>query len=112
MSTCPEDLKELLKVIYNLSSSEVEVLYHLCGNSRKRVNIIAKSLNRDRSTIQRILNNLLSVGLVKRKTNTYDNNKKGRYYTYSTIDKKDLKNRIRKKIEDWETNKLNVLKSL
>ncbi|MFB6088398.1 MAG: helix-turn-helix domain-containing protein [Candidatus Aenigmatarchaeota archaeon] len=112
MSTCPEDLKELLKVIYNLSSSEVEVLYYLCENSKKRVKGVAKSLKRDRSTIQRILNNLLSVGLIKRRSKTYEDNRKGRYYTYSIISKEKLKDKIKERVENWETSKIKVLELL
>jgi len=64
---CPPDIKELLKLLYNLSGSETEVMYYLC-DKEARATEIADSLEKDRSTVQRYLSKLRSAGLVERRS--------------------------------------------
>jgi len=64
---CPPDIKELLKLLYNLSGSETEVMYYLC-DKEARATEIADSLEKYRSTVQRYLSKLRSAGLVERRS--------------------------------------------
>lgn len=112
MRSCPRELKDLLKVIYKLSDSEIEVFYYLCSNKSIKVKNLAKKLGKSRSTTQRILKTLLSAGLVKRESQIYPGSKKGRYYSYSLAPKEELKERIKEKIKNWKEVKFEVLKSL
>lgn len=107
---CPGEIKELLKVLYNLSGSETEVMYFLCSREA-RASDIAEELGKDRSTIQRYLSTLRTAGLVERES-VVEEGKRGRYYIYSVPDKKELKQKIREKMEEWEKERLEVLEEL
>lgn len=107
---CPTEIKELLKVLYNLSSSETEVMYYLCNNEA-RTSEIAKELGKDRSTVQRYLSKLQTTGLLQRESKVKDG-KKGRYYIYSVPDKDKMKQEVKDRLKDWEDEKLEVLEEL
>ena len=104
---CPTEIKQLLKVLYNLSSSETEVLYFLC-DTEARASEIAEELGKDRSTVQRYLSKLRTTGLVERESKV-EEGKRGRYYIYSVPDKNEMKKKIRDRMDDWEDEKLEVL---
>lgn len=107
---CPGEIKELLKVLYNLSGSETEVLYYLCNNEAK-ASEIAEELGKDRSTIQRYLSKLRSTGLVKRES-LVEEGKKGRSYVYSISDKSEMKNKIHERMDEWKKEKMEVLEDI
>ena len=107
---CPTEIKQLLKVLYNLSTSETEVMYFLCNN-QARASDIAEELGKDRSTIQRYLSKLRTTGLVKRES-VVEDGKKGRYYVYSVPDKKEMKSKVKARMDEWEEEKLEVLDDL
>ena len=104
---CPTEIKELLKVLYNLSSAETEVLYFLCDNEA-RASEIAEELEKDRSTVQRYLSTLRTAGLVERESITGES-KRGRYYVYEVSDKDKLKNKVKHRMDEWRDEKLEVL---
>jgi predicted transcriptional regulator len=104
---CPTEIKELLKVLYNLSSSETEVMYYLC-DEEARASEIADDLGKDRSTVQRYLSKLRTAGLVKRDSKV-EEGKRGRYYIYSVPDKDEMKEEVRTKMDEWEDEKLDLL---
>ena len=107
---CPTEIKRLLKVLYNLSSSETEVMYYLCDN-QARASDIAEELGKDRSTVQRYLSKLRTTGLVQRESKV-DEGKRGRYYIYSVPDKEEMKQKVKERMEEWEDQKLEVLEEL
>ena len=107
---CPSEIKQLLKVLYNLSSAETEVMYYLCSNDA-RASDIAEELGKDRSTVQRYLSKLRTTGLVKRES-VVEEGKKGRYYVYSVPDKEKMKSKVREKMKEWEKDKLDVMDEL
>ncbi|WEL23462.1 helix-turn-helix domain-containing protein [Candidatus Nanohalovita haloferacivicina] len=107
---CPTEIKQLLKVLYNLSSSETEVLYYLCSNEA-RASEIADELGKDRSTIQRYLSKLQSTGLLQRES-MVEEGKRGRYYVYSVPDKEKLKEKVRVRMDEWADEKLEVLEDI
>jgi Predicted transcriptional regulator len=107
---CPTEIKQLLKVLYNLSSSETKVMYYLCNNDA-RASKIAEELGKDRSTVQRYLSKLRTTGLVQRESKVEDG-KRGRYYIYSIPDKKDMKQKIKNRMDRWEEEKIEILEEL
>jgi predicted transcriptional regulator len=107
---CPSEIKQLLKVLYNLSGSETEVMYYLCDNEA-RASAIAEELGKDRSTVQRYLSKLRSAGLVERESAT-EKDKRGRYYVYSVPDKEKLKGKIKRRMDEWEDEKMDVLEEM
>ncbi|MFB6208245.1 MAG: helix-turn-helix domain-containing protein [Candidatus Nanohaloarchaea archaeon] len=107
---CPPEVKQLLKVLYNLSGSETQALYFLC-EKEARASKIAESLGKDRSTVQRYLSKLRSTGLVQRKSRVEDG-ERGRYYVYSVPDKEEMKDEIQERMKDWEEEKMEALEQL
>lgn len=107
---CPSEIKKLLKVLYNLSGSETEVLYYLCDNEAK-ASEIAEKLGKDRSTIQRYLSKLKSTGLLQRES-VVEEGKKGRSYVYSVQDREKMKKKIKERMNNWEDEKMEVLEEL
>ncbi len=107
---CPQEMQELMKVLYNLSGSETEILYLLC-ESEARVSKIAEELGKDRSTVQRYLSKLQSSGLVKREARV-EGGKKGRYFVYRVPDKEDMKEKIEQRMDEWREEKFEVLEEV
>lgn len=107
---CPLEIKQLLKVLYNLSSAETEVMYYLCDHEA-RASEIAEELGKDRSTIQRYLSKLKTAGLVERER-VVEEGKRGRYYAYSVPDTEALKKEIKDRMEEWKKEKLEALDEL
>lgn len=107
---CPPKLKELLKVIYNLSGAETEVLVEICKED-SRTSELAEKLGKDRTTVQRYLSTLATAGLVER-TSVNEEGQRGRYYVYSVPDKERLKKKIRARLDTWEDERLEVLEEL
>ena len=107
---CPTEIKQLLKVLYNLSSSETEVLYYLC-NEKAEASEIAEDIGKDRSTVQRYLSKLQSTGLVQRES-VVEKGKRGRSYVYSVPDKDEMKEKITERMDEWKYEKLDVLKDM
>lgn len=104
---CPAELQELLRVLYDLSSSESAVLMYLCDSDGTPAEI-AEDLDRDRSTVQRYLSKLRSAGLVQREVQNTAG-KRGRSYRYSVPDKDIMKDRIRDRLEEWRQQRLDAL---
>jgi predicted transcriptional regulator len=107
---CPREIKDLLKVLYNLSPSETEVMYYLCDNEA-RASDIGEELGKDRSTVQRYLSKLRSAGLVERES-VVKEGKKGRFYVYTVRDKEELKQKIENRLDTWKDEKLEVLEEI
>ena len=107
---CPREIKDLLKVLYNLSPSETEVIYYLCDNEA-RASDIGEELGKDRSTVQRYLSKLRSAGLVERES-VVKEGKKGRFYVYTVRDKEELKQKIENRLDAWKDEKLRVLEEI
>ena len=107
---CPREIKDLLKVLYNLSPSETEVMYYLCDNEA-RASDIGEELGKDRSTVQRYLSKLRSAGLVERES-VVEEGKKGRFYVYTVRDKEELKQKIENRLDAWKDEKLRVLEEI
>lgn len=107
---CPREIKDLLKVLYNLSPSETEVMYYLCDNEA-RASDIGEELGKDRSTVQRYLSKLRSAGLVERES-VVEEGKKGRFYVYTVRDKEELKQKIENRLDTWKDEKLKVLEDI
>ena len=107
---CPREIKDLLKVLYNLSPSETEVMYYLCDNEA-RASDIGEELWKDRSTVQRYLSKLRSAGLVERES-VVKEGKKGRFYVYTVRDKEELKQKIENRLDTWKDEKPEVLEDM
>src|SRR5712692_1366960 len=68
---------ELLCAVYNLNPVELEVFYHLAGGASAGLDEIALKVKRDRTTIYRSLQKLVSIQLCYKETKAL---KEGGYY--------------------------------
>lgn len=100
---CSPELEELLEVVFNLSSREIDVLMALCGSDLS-VEEISEELDRDRSTVQRYLSGLKKSGLVKV-------SKDGRKHIYS-VDRDSLREEALKQLEIWSENKRDAIEQI
>ncbi len=91
---------DLLCCAFGLRNSEIDVYFELISGS-KNVEQIAERINRDRSTVQRVLNKLHSKGLVMRDTHKIQRG--GYYYEYSAEDTEVVRNQILAQLEEWYT---------
>ncbi len=92
-------LESIMCCIFGIKTFDVMVYFTLLNNRPMRVNDIADLLNRDRSTIQRSVQNLVNAGLVKRKQINLKEG--GYYYIYEAISFSDVKNIIKDTMEKW-----------
>ena len=85
--------------IFNIKPLDVAVYLTLLKNGPSKVSTVAQLLNRDRSTVQRSVQNLMRAGLVRRKQ--VNLRKGGYFYRYEVIPFKDLRSKILETIEEW-----------
>ncbi|WP_456416787.1 helix-turn-helix domain-containing protein [Methanocaldococcus sp.] len=92
----------LMACVFGIKISDVKVYFDILKNGPSKINEIAERINRNRSTVQRSVQNLMNAGLVKRKQ---VNIKEGGYYfIYEAIPFKDAKKIIKKTIKEWCNN--------
>ncbi len=91
---------DLLCCAFGLRNSELHVYFELISGP-KTVEQIAEQIEKDRSTVQRVLNKLHSKGLVMR--NTHKIQRGGYYYEYSAEDTEVVRNQILTQLEEWYT---------
>lgn len=106
---CPPEMQECLKVVFNLSKAESEVLYYICNNDC-RITEMADDLEKDRSTVQRYVKKLCDYDLVQREGKTGES--PGRHFEYTVKDKDLLKSRIKERLDEWRDERLEDLEEL
>jgi len=92
-------LEELFLCSFSINRKEYEILLLLMKNNGMTIKEITKKTGKDRSTIQKIIGNLVKKGLCMRHQ---INLKKGGYrYIYFVKDKDELKKRIKELMRNW-----------
>ena len=89
---------DLLCCAFGLRNSELDVYFSLISGP-KTVEKIAKRIDKDRSTVQRVLNKLHSKGLVNRDTHKIQRG--GYYYEYSAEATEVVRDQILVQLEEW-----------
>jgi len=102
---CPYELEEVFQVVFNLSGSEIDVLMHLCDSPGTPKEVSA-DIEKDRSTVQRYLSNLMKTGLVDRER--VEKEGKGRSFRYS-VDKEALRENVKEALEDWYEDRKDLI---
>lgn len=106
---CDDRITSLLEVIYDLGGTEIQCLVEICRRGNLRVESLAEELNRDRSTVQKALNQLISFGLVERKARCCQGPKRGRYYTYSPIRSGRLRDELKARLDSWYRDRIEAI---
>ncbi|MGY5859796.1 MAG: helix-turn-helix domain-containing protein [Candidatus Thorarchaeota archaeon] len=89
---------DLLCCAFGLRNSELDVYFSLISGP-KTVEQIAERIDKDRSTVQRVLNKLHTKGLAKRDTHKIQRG--GYYYEYSAEETEIVRDQILMQLEEW-----------
>ena len=89
---------DMLCCAFGLRSSEIDAYFSLI-KKKKTVKELAEDINRDRSTVQRILKKLLEKNLVTKETHHIDRG--GHFFEYKAVSTKEVRKEILKQLDDW-----------
>ena len=92
-------LKDIMCCVFGLKNFDVSVYFTLLKYGKLKVNEISEKLNRDRSTVQRAVQNLINAGIVHRRQ---VNIKEGGYvYVYEAVPFENIKSEIKTTMNKW-----------
>jgi len=94
--------RDIVKCIYGLSDFELTVYKKLIKQGPLRADDLAPVFRKDRSTIYRALQKLVSAGLAFRDTKSIERG--GYYHVYSAVGPEQLKDRLHRCADDWFEN--------
>lgn len=114
--------EQLFKCVLGLNSTESKVLCHLLKNKDVRTSEIALTLEMDRSSIQRALQVLSMLKLIKRSSMSMkeyanskrlvDAKKQGYLYVYNAKNMDTVKLQLQKLLDKWYNSMLNYIENL
>jgi len=103
-----EKPSDLLCCAFGLRSNEIDIYFSLLGGTRT-VEELESIIDRDRSTVQRILQKLDHKGLVEREKKRIERG--GYFYVYRAISTGAVKQQILDQLEHWYTETKRLLLS-
>jgi predicted transcriptional regulator len=89
-----------------------EKVFRLLVQKPRTCEELSKKLQKDKSSINRILNNLKYRGLITKKTKCCKGEKRGRYFVYSTLPRKAIKDMLKKNLDLWYSEMKNGIQNL
>ena len=95
VSTC----QDLVQCAFSLGEFEVDVYYKLMSNGPLRADELASRIGKDRSTVYRALQKLMTCGMVYRETKSIERG--GYYHVYKAIGREMLKTKLEQCVNDW-----------
>ena len=98
--------EDLLTCLYNLKTTDLEVLRAVGQNENATLDDIASKVQKDRSSVHRCLSKLVSINLVNKQTKTLKGG--GYYHTYAMLDPILIKKHARERVKEI-TESLRVL---
>jgi predicted transcriptional regulator len=103
-------VKDLFVYLYNLSPLEMDLLLLLMLNNKNPMTLeqVTNEVDRDKSTIFRSLQKLVSLGIVTKETRTVKEG--GAYHVYSAIDIETFKSETERRVKDLEKSFHRILK--
>lgn len=103
VSTC----QDLVQCAFSIGDFEVQVYYQLLKSGPERADELAAKIGKDRSTVYRALQKLMSCGMVYRETKSIERG--GYYHVYKAISREMLKKRLEQCVNDWYSRMQEVL---
>jgi predicted transcriptional regulator len=97
----------VLECTFNLNEADVEVYRKLKELGRSKVEYLSQKLNKDRSTVYRSLQKLVSCEICIKETKTIE--KGGYYHIYLCADIKPIKKKMKVCIDEWYRHMENTL---
>ncbi len=92
------ECSDVLHYILDLNELDMEVYRYLAADM-KRADELAGKIGKDRSTIHRSLQKLITCGLCRRERHLLEGG--GHYYVYTAIQMNIVKETIKSCIDDW-----------
>ncbi len=96
-----ETCTDLLRCMYNLSDMDMEALKLMLSEGPFKADDLADRLGRDRSTVYRSLQKLVSCQVVTKETRSLDRG--GYYHVYAAVPRKVLRDRLEHCVEEWHS---------
>ncbi len=90
---------DLVQCAFSLGDFEVDVYYRLLSAGPLRADELATKIGKDRSTVYRALQKLMTCGMVYRETKSMERG--GYYHVYRAISSDMLRSRLESCVEDW-----------
>ncbi len=106
MLTSPLCLDDVIRCLAGIKCSEMEAYFHVLAGA-KTAEELAKKIDRNRSTAQRTLMNLLAQGFVKRQTITKKG--PGYVYEYTATPPQEIKEMLKEKLEQLHSRLKNFI---
>ena len=100
------DCKDLLKCAYSLTSAETELMGILLRDGESKVDDLASIVNKDKSTVYRSLQRLVSCRLVMKEKHLLK--KGGYYYMYRPMQPDAIKKQLRECANQWHDRMLEL----
>jgi predicted transcriptional regulator len=91
--------QDLVQCAFSLNEFEVMVYNKLVESGPTRADDLADIMNRDRSTVYRALQKMMSCGMCFRETKSIDRG--GYFHVYRAISKDELKVKLQQCVDDW-----------
>ncbi len=98
---------DLVQCAFSLAGFEVEVYYQLSQSGPLRADELAVKIGKDRSTVYRALQKLMTCGMVYRETKSIERG--GYFHVYKAIDKELLRGKLERCVDDWYAHMQEVL---
>jgi predicted transcriptional regulator len=98
---------DLVQCAFSLAEFEIEVYYQLSQSGPLRADELAAKMGKDRSTVYRSLQKLMTCGMVYRETKSIERG--GYFHLYRAIGKELLKERLERCVNDWYSHMQEVL---
>jgi len=92
-------LETIMCCVFGLKAFDVAVYFEILKCKPAKINEIAESLNRERSTIQRSAQSLMNAGIIVRKQINIKEG--GYYYKYEAVPFADVKEKIKTTMNEW-----------
>ncbi|MDH4123279.1 MAG: TrmB family transcriptional regulator [Thermoplasmata archaeon] len=91
--------KDVLKCLFSLGDFEMTVYKGLCKFGPARADQLSPFLKRDKSTVYRALQKLVTSGLVVKQTETLKRG--GHFHVYSAVPAEKINERVKTCIDEW-----------
>jgi predicted transcriptional regulator len=95
VTTC----QDLVQCAFSLGEFEVQVYMALSKQGPVRADELAKAMGKDRSTVYRALQKLMTCGMAYRETKSIERG--GYFHVYRAIGKEMLRRRLEQCVNDW-----------
>jgi len=112
----PENIKDihschdLVQCAFSLNGFEVEVYEKLLETGPLNANDLADMMGKERSTVYRALQKMMTCGMVFRETHSIARG--GYYHMYKAIGRCELKEKLEGCVDDWYKRMKDALKDL